>query len=90
MVDEGETTMESESNRTYDFFFFCFSRRLNDFVLSNSPIPPPLPDFYIVEDGLNYTKKGEKKHFTVQNRYGQFKMVIFLFNNEMKFLITKF
>ncbi|CAF1239881.1 unnamed protein product [Adineta ricciae] len=39
------------------------------------PPPPPLPDFYIVEDGLNYTKKGEKKHFTVQNRYGQFKMV---------------
>jgi hypothetical protein len=41
----------------------------------NSPTPPPLPDFYIVENGLNYTKKGEKKHFTVQNRYGQFKMV---------------
>jgi len=42
---------------------------------NKTPIPPPLPDFYIVEDGLNYTKKGEKKHFTVQNRYGQFKMV---------------
>ena len=41
----------------------------------NRPTPPPLPDFYVVEDGLNYTKKGEKKHFTVQNRYGQFKMV---------------
>jgi len=54
-ADEGETTMESEPNRT--------------------PIPPPLPDFYIIEDGLNYTKKGEKKHFTVQNRFGQFKMV---------------
>lgn len=39
------------------------------------PPPPPLPDFYIVEDQLRYTKKGEKKHFTVQNRYGQFKMV---------------
>ncbi|CAF0730139.1 unnamed protein product [Adineta steineri] len=55
--DEGETTIEQETNRT------------------PTPPPPPLPDFYIVEDGLNYTKKGEKKHFTVQNRYGQFKMV---------------
>lgn len=37
--------------------------------------PPPLPDFHILEETLNYTKKGEKKHFTVQNRYSQFKMV---------------
>ncbi|CAF1024585.1 unnamed protein product [Rotaria sordida] len=58
MNDEGETTIEPESNRT-----------------PTPPPPPPLPDFYIVEDSLNYTKKGEKKHFTVQNRYGQFKMV---------------
>ncbi len=52
----------------------------------NSPTPPPLPDFYIVENGLNYTKKGEKKHFTVQNRYGQFKMVKNrdFFKNKMK------
>ncbi|CAF3350147.1 unnamed protein product [Rotaria socialis] len=42
---------------------------------NRAPTPPPLPDFYVVEEGLNYTKKGEKKHFTVQNRYGQFKMV---------------
>jgi hypothetical protein len=51
----------------------------------NSPIPPPLPDFYIVEDGLHYTKKGEKKHFTVQNRYGQFKMVIFYLREKQLF-----
>lgn len=76
--DEGETTMASESDRTYDKEF-CFSKdHAMNFVLSR-PIPPPLPDFYIVEDGLQYTKKGEKKHFTVQNRYGQFKMVIIFF-----------
>jgi hypothetical protein len=64
-------------NRIERKFGFVFLKENETILLflSHSPIPPPLPDFYIVEDGLNYTKKGEKKHFTVQNRYGQFKMV---------------
>jgi hypothetical protein len=57
------------------FFQKEIERELFIYFKFNSPTPPPLPDFYIVENGLNYTKKGEKKHFTVQNRYGQFKMV---------------
>lgn len=49
------------------FSLICFG--------SSPTPPPPLPDFYVVEDTLSYTKKGEKKHFTVQNRHAQFKMV---------------
>lgn len=47
---------------------------MTSFLISPTP-PPPLPDFHIVEEGLTFAKKGEKKHFTVQNRHAQFKMV---------------
>ena len=70
--NDGRRSIESKVclSLSLSLEFFDLARR----VFSPAP-PPPLPDFYVVEDTLTYTKKGEKKHFTVQNRHGQFKMV---------------